>query len=161
MHYSNFSSGRGSIQGIFFSPRDLDTKFTISVLILRRVQQAERNKQILDLLIAFGYETENMNMKLHIFYLFQHYINIIYMAYILLHVILNIKGLFQFGPSFRKNWHRFFLSLPGWADAFQISVSIIGPRKYRRNWKLHLTPQKRVIWLQRREDYFRPSLGTN
>ena len=68
---------------------------------------------------------------------------------------------FNLVPSFRKNWHRFFLSLPGWADVFQTSVSITGPRKHRRSWKWHLAPQKRVIWLQRREGYFRPSLGTN
>ena len=94
------------------------------------------------------------------FCFFQHYIIYIwltssYMSFSRQEVPFNLV------PSFRKNWHRFFLSLPGWADVFQTSVSITGPRKHRRSWKWHLAPQKRVIWLQRREGYFRPSLGTN
>ena len=100
------------------------------------------------------------------FCFFQHYIIYIYI-YIYLWLTSSYMSFprqevpFNLVPSFRKNWHRFFLSLPGWADVFQTSVSITGPRKHRRSWKWHLASQKRVIWLQRREGYFRPSLGTN
>ena len=71
------------------------------------------------------------------------------------------KAPFNLMPSFCKNWHRCFKSLPGWADVFQTSFSITGPRKHRRRWKWYLTPQKRVIWLQCRDGNFRPALGTH
>ena len=58
------------------------------------------------------------------FCFFQHYIIYIYIWLTSSYMSFSRQEVpFNLVPSFRKNWHRFFLSLPGWADVFQTANS--------------------------------------